>query len=189
MNLRQKLSIAAAVFVIVLLIPIPYLASPDWTVRVTDEAGHPLAGILVRLSYENYSVENTSHEVDVNTDANGLATFSAKKNSASLLSRCYYTVHSAMALAHASFGPSAYVLVFGNGRERICQFRYRICVFLERTARPAQLEYCRKIKRLNISRFYPTISVASRSLNSSRRRMSRWLFPSTNTSAGRKREL
>ena len=63
---------------VLLMLPIPYLASPEWTVLVTDEAGHPLQGMLVRLDYENYSTESNSHEVDLTTDSNERTTFSAK---------------------------------------------------------------------------------------------------------------
>jgi hypothetical protein len=117
MKLREKLRIGAAVLVAISLIPIPYLASPEWTVTVTDETGHSLPGMLVRLSYENYSVENSDHGIDLTTDAGGRVVFPAQKRTALIMSRCYYTTMSAMALAHASFGPSAYVLVFGGGRE------------------------------------------------------------------------
>ena len=109
---------ACAVFlVLLLLVPVPYLASPRWSVTVVEENGNPLQGMLFRLDYENYSVENISHEQDLYTDTNGRATFPAHREAASVLSRCYYTVRSATALAHASFGPSAYVNVFGHGRE------------------------------------------------------------------------
>ena len=117
MNRRQKLWIGAAVLVVVSLTPIPYLASPEWTVTVTDESGKPLDGMLVRISYENYSVENDDHGIDLYTSGNGRVVFPAQRRTANLISRCYYTTLSAMALAHASFGPSAFVNVFGEGRE------------------------------------------------------------------------
>ena len=117
MTRKQKIGTAVAAVLILLLIPIPYLASPQWTVIVTDEAGHPLEGMLVRLDYENYSVENTSHELEGHTDASGRTVFPPKRRIVPMISRCYFTIVSAMALAHASFGPSAYVLVFGQGRE------------------------------------------------------------------------
>jgi hypothetical protein len=113
----RQLAIPGTVAFSFLLIPIPYKASPQWTVRVVDEAGNPLQGMLVRLSFENYSVESTDHEVDLNTDSQGRVIFPSRTRTASILSRCYYTARSAMALAHASFGPSAYILVFGGGFE------------------------------------------------------------------------
>lgn len=99
------------------MIPIPYLSSPQWKVKVVNEKGELLPGMLVRLSYENYSVENSSHEEDRWTDQNGEVEFPAHRSSASMLRRVYFSSLSAMAFAHASFGPSATVLAFGNGRE------------------------------------------------------------------------
>jgi len=117
MTRQQKSAAAIGAVLILLLIPIPYLASPKWTVTVTDEAGHPLQGMVVRLDYENCSVENSSHELEQLTDASGRAVFPPQTRIALMMSRCYFTTLSAMALAHASFGPSGYVLVIGKNRE------------------------------------------------------------------------
>lgn len=117
MTRRQKSLTAVVAALSLLLIPFPYLASPQWTVTVVDETGRPLSGMLVRLDYENYSVENSSHEVDLYTAENGQVTFPLQRRSASLLRRCWFTASSAAAFVHASFGPSAYVNVFGMGRE------------------------------------------------------------------------
>jgi hypothetical protein len=111
--------LAAAAVLICGLIPIPYLASPEWNVLVVDESGRPLSNILVRLDYENYSVEESSHEDEQTTDSNGRVMFPSHKSSASILRRCYYTAQSAMALAHASFGPSATVDAFGSHLEEL----------------------------------------------------------------------
>jgi hypothetical protein len=105
--------LVTAVVATLLVIPIPYLACPQWTVTVTDDGGRPLSGMLVRLDYENYSVESASHEVDLYTGENGQVTFPPQRRSASLLRRCWFTALSAAAFVHASFGPSAYVNVFG----------------------------------------------------------------------------
>jgi hypothetical protein len=73
--------------------------------------------MTVRLSYENYSAEDESHEVDLITDQKGLITFPGRTLLASMLRRCYYTLLSARAGVHASFGPSASAFAFGNGME------------------------------------------------------------------------
>ncbi len=117
MTRMRKLRLLAVAVLVALLVPIPYLASPQWTIVVSDEAGHPLRGMLLRLSYENYSVEDSDHEIDLSTDSIGQVIFPAQRRSATLLTRFYYTARSAMALAHASFGPIAYVTFFGEGRE------------------------------------------------------------------------
>ena len=51
------------------------LASPDWNIRVVDESGKPLPGITVQLAFENYSIEDTSHEEQQITDESGFARF------------------------------------------------------------------------------------------------------------------
>ena len=113
---RKRVLIAGAVLA-AMLIPIPYQASPEWTVTVTDEAGRPLSGMQVSLSYENYATESTSHEINLITGDDGRVNFPANMGFAPLLSRCYFTARSASAVAHASFGSSAFVTVFGDNRE------------------------------------------------------------------------
>ena len=112
--MKSKWAIVAAGILVATLIPIPYLASSEWSVMVVDEGGKPIQGLLVRLDYQDFSTERVSHEEDRNTDESGRATFAMHRSSASALRRCYYTALSATALAHASFGPSAYVNVFGD---------------------------------------------------------------------------
>ena len=80
-----------------------------------DEAGKPLAGLSVRLDYENYSAESDSHEITLVTDPSGHVTFPSQYGKASLIRRAFYTSVSAMGGAHASFGNHAFVFVFGNG--------------------------------------------------------------------------
>jgi hypothetical protein len=116
-QMKHKWKISAAVVLALTFIPVPYLASPEWSILVVDENGNPLPGMLVRLEYQNFSVEQDAHEEDRTTDEHGQATFPSHKLSASILRRCYYTVKSALALAHASFGPNAYVLAFGDHLE------------------------------------------------------------------------
>ena len=107
----------AASLLAISLIPIPYLASPDWVIRVVDGRGNPARGVTVRLSYENYSVEAEGHEEDRITDEQGYARFEAHHSAAPLLQRCWFSALSAMALAHASFGPHAFVFAFGGGMQ------------------------------------------------------------------------
>ena len=117
MKIRPKIALPLGILVILSLFPFPYLAAPRWSVRVVDETGQPLAGMTVRLSWENYSVENTSHEQDLESDQNGNVVFPPHRSSAMLSSRVFYTVLSSMALAHASYGPHASAFAFGKGRE------------------------------------------------------------------------
>lgn len=99
------------------LIPVPYLAAPQWSIHVVNEKGQPIEAMTVRLTWENYSVETTSHEQDLRTDRNGDVIFPSHRSSSSILRRAFFTTLSSMALAHASYGPRAAVLAFDQVRE------------------------------------------------------------------------
>jgi hypothetical protein len=83
---------------------------------VTDD-GLPVASTNVRLVYQNYSAEGQSHELTLTTDENGRVLIPAQYERACVLQRLYYTVSSAGAGVHASFGRHAYVFAFGGGYE------------------------------------------------------------------------
>jgi len=67
----------------------------------------------VRLVYQNYSVERTSHEITATTDKNGSVEFLPQYERASALGRLFYTASSTAQGAHASFGRHAHVFAFG----------------------------------------------------------------------------
>jgi len=48
--------------------PLSSLDSPAWDVWVTDQSGQPVSGLTVRLTCQNYSVEQESHEIDATTN-------------------------------------------------------------------------------------------------------------------------
>ena len=65
--MKPRTIIAAGILGLALagmLLPISYMASPDWEVLVVDEQGKPLQGMTVRLSYRNYSAELLDHGID-----------------------------------------------------------------------------------------------------------------------------
>ena len=97
------------------LIPIGYLASPKWDVFVVDDGGHPLEGMTVRSTYQNYSTETNGHEEDQQTDKSGHASFQAHQSSASIARCVMFTLLSARGGVHASFGRHAYLFAFGRG--------------------------------------------------------------------------
>jgi len=108
--------IAIAVLVIGLW-PTSYLASPRWEVFVVSDNGEPLRQANVRLVYQNYSAEGTSHELTLRADENGHVLFPQQYAKASIFQRLFYTASSARAGAHASLGRHAYVFAFGDGYE------------------------------------------------------------------------
>jgi hypothetical protein len=93
------------------------LASPRWEVWVVTDDGQPLSGVNVRLVYQNFSVEGQDHEITMTADENGHGLFPPQYQRASFLRRVFYTLLSASAGVHASFGRHAYILVFGRGYE------------------------------------------------------------------------
>ena len=114
-TIKRGVLCLVVVFIAVGLIPLRYLAAPHWDVWVKDEAGKPLAGLNVRLGFQNYSAESGSHEITLVTDQSGHVTFPSQHRTASLIQRAFYTTASAMAGVHASFGNHAFVFVFGGG--------------------------------------------------------------------------
>ena len=117
MNSRRYAAALAALGLVLAAIPIPSAHCPAWTVTAVEPSGNTVAGVTVRLSYTNYSAEGVQHEMDRTTDETGQAVFPPQTLYASALRRAYYTVLSACAGVHASFGPSAYVFGFGKGME------------------------------------------------------------------------
>jgi hypothetical protein len=115
LNRRRILGIGVVVLLIVGVWPTSYLASPRWEVWVVKDDGRPIPQINVRLVYKNYSAEGESHEVTLRTDENGHVVFPQAYEKACLLQRAFYTMSSAMAGVHASFGRNAYVFAFGGG--------------------------------------------------------------------------
>jgi hypothetical protein len=97
--------------------PVSYLAAPAWEVWIADESGAPVQGMTVRLSYQHYSVESSGHEQDAISDSHGHVQFPSRISSAPLARYIVYSISSATAGAHASFGRHAHVFAFGRGLE------------------------------------------------------------------------
>ena len=118
-SVMRPTTIGLAVISIVLLICAAYpwqsLQAPTWRVKVVDGDNRPVEGMLVRLSFQNHSAEDTSHELDERTDRDGLATFPRQTLRACGLQRLMSILRSAGAGVHASFGPHAWVFAFGQG--------------------------------------------------------------------------
>jgi hypothetical protein len=96
--------------------PMRYLAAPRWEVWVSSHDGQPITKMNVRLVYQNYSVEGKSHELTLMTDENGYVLFPQQNEKACVFQRVLYTVLSARAGVHASFGRHAYAFA-GTGYE------------------------------------------------------------------------
>jgi hypothetical protein len=109
------LLIVLITLVLILAWPTTSAESPLWEVWVVNETGQPLGGMIVTLSYQNYSAESEGHLERKQTDANGYVMFSQRSLRASRLRRIVATLVSARDGVHAGFGPHAYVWADGNG--------------------------------------------------------------------------
>jgi len=117
LKLRWIIGVAAAFVVIAGFWPTTYLASPRWEVWVVTEDDKPLPRANVYLVYENYSAEDTLHQVNLTADENGYAVFPPNYGRTFFFQRVFYTLSSARATVHASFGRHASVWAAGNGRK------------------------------------------------------------------------
>ena len=101
-----------------LLYPEEQIVCPKWSVSVVGESGDPVAGITVRRSCQDYSVENTAHQDDATTGAEGRVTFGEIRIRTPRLLKWVGNVTNFVTLdVHASYGLHAYVFAFGKGLE------------------------------------------------------------------------
>jgi len=100
---------------VVSLYPSRSTVCPAWTIRIVDTAGNPLSGAFVRQAWKDYSVESGSHEQDAHTDENGFVSFPERTVRSSWLARTVGVISNTVSLGvHASYGPSAQVLAYGD---------------------------------------------------------------------------
>jgi hypothetical protein len=104
----------AAILLVAAFWPVTTLSAPLWSVCVVDEANNPVARVLVRESYQNYSAEMQGREEDLYTDTRGCVRFPAKSVRSSLMKRLTVFCSAALGGVHASFGPYAYVTAFSG---------------------------------------------------------------------------
>jgi hypothetical protein len=109
------LSSSLVALVIFLAWPTTSAQSPFWEVWVVNKANQPIEGMTVILTYQNYSAESEEHSEQKQTDALGYVAFLPRSLKVSRLRRIVTTVQSARAGVHASFGPHAWVMAYGNG--------------------------------------------------------------------------
>lgn len=105
-----------AIVLIGAIIPFPQTIAPDWTVTTLDATRKPLTGITVREVWQQYSVENSSHEEDRLTDSSGKVHFPRRTYWTSIASRFLGCAREVSALGvHASCGAHSYLVAFGKG--------------------------------------------------------------------------
>jgi hypothetical protein len=108
--------VAAAVLLAILLIPVPQTVAPDWTITTLDTAHRPLTGITVREVWQQYSLEDSSHEEDRITDHRGEVHFPRRKQWISIAGRLFGCARRISGDGvHSSCGPHSYLVAFGKG--------------------------------------------------------------------------
>jgi len=111
----RTLLILLACAAAVLLYPAETVVVPAWRIRVVDETGRPWPNEFVRQHWRHYSLGGSGGAEDKWTDANGYVTFPDRTSGVSLLRKVLVPLRSAVALGpHASYGPSANVMVWGG---------------------------------------------------------------------------
>jgi hypothetical protein len=76
MGNRKVIIVLTTVVVLALAcFPFEQIIAPDWTVTTLDAAHRPMSRITVREVWQQYSLENASHEEDLLTDSNGQVHF------------------------------------------------------------------------------------------------------------------
>ena len=119
--MKRRLAIAAPLFLAGLLalrlLPVAWLAAPQWEVTVVDDQGKPIEGMTVRETWQNFSVEMQGHLEDRQTDAEGYVAFPARNSEYSVLrqSRPHYR-NSGASAPTPGYGPYASFCV-GKGFE------------------------------------------------------------------------
>ena len=114
---RHRILVVFAAAVCLLLVPFPHLLRPDWDVWVVDEHGNAVEGMTVRVVYQDYSLESTSHEETHTTDGSGHTRFGAKSTVSTAGAHVVGAIRSISETGfHAGFGRYAYLVVFGKGR-------------------------------------------------------------------------
>lgn len=108
--------LAAAIVLVCIFIPLPQTVAPDWTIKTLDAARRPLTGITIREVWQQYSLEDSSHEEDRLTDINGEVHFPRRTKWTNIMSRTVGCARQIIRLGvHASCGANSYLVAFGKG--------------------------------------------------------------------------
>jgi hypothetical protein len=105
-----------AAAVVCLLYPIEQTIAPDWQVTVVDEKGVRLAGIHVRESWRQHSLQDKPAEQVLQTDSQGAVHFPRRTATSNLFRRAIgcWDEYRKQGKA-ASCGPHASIWAFGPG--------------------------------------------------------------------------
>lgn len=118
-NLRRIIFTCVPLLILlaVLIYPFETVIVPAWKIRVVDKDGKPVKDDFVKQVWKHYSLELDPGEnsEDRRSDDDGYVVFPARTIRASLLKRAVVPALNGLRLQeHASFGPRAYVIVWGT---------------------------------------------------------------------------
>lgn len=112
----KQVGIAVVVAVVlVVLFPVEQTVAPDWQVTVVDEKGNRLAGIHVRETWRQASIEPKDNEEVRQTDASGKVVFPRRVQRSSVLRRTFGCWEEIRNGSKAGCGPRASIWAFGPG--------------------------------------------------------------------------
>ena len=116
MRVRTAIARLAIGILVSACIPLPQTVAPDWKITTLDAARRPISGITVREVWQQYSIEDSSHEEDRLSDVKGEVHFPRRTNWTSIGSRfigCAQQIISGG--VHGSCGANSYLVAFGKG--------------------------------------------------------------------------
>jgi hypothetical protein len=113
--------VVVLICIIILLVPFPTTALPEWKVRVVDSDGNPVSGARVTRTWDDYTLGFHGGS-ELWTDADGYVVFPKQFITASLLRRIALPILSYVPInPHASTGfyASAWAVTENNSSEII----------------------------------------------------------------------
>ena len=120
MSRKLKWGIVLAVVALLMFYPFETTVAPEQRVLVVSSEMHPIQGIIVRQSWQNYSLEREGHEEELLTDENGRVTLPKRTIRANLLRRILGPFISIAGQGvHASFGAKTWVILVTGGGKKI----------------------------------------------------------------------
>jgi len=120
MSRMLKWGIVVAVVAVLMLYPFKTTVAPEQRVLVVTNDMHPVQGVIVRQSWQNYSLEREGHEEELLTDVNGRVTLPTRTIRANLLRRILGPFISIAGQGvHASFGSKTWVILVTSGEKTV----------------------------------------------------------------------
>jgi hypothetical protein len=120
MSSATKRSILVVSIVVLMLYPFKKTLVPEQHVLVTTKDMHPIVNVLVRQSWQDYSLESAGHEEDLTTNTHGRVTFPTRTLRAPLIWRLLGPLASIAGQGiHASFGVHTYMSPMANKDSRV----------------------------------------------------------------------